>query len=720
MLYEHHDLAIFVLITLNFRLHFRPPERAISGTGHVGDALAIDALATLVRTNPTLALRLTEKIAECLHDSSSCKVRRTIDVSCALIFRRRRHIRHKNIISTPTHLPLFSRPFSSRKVLDTCMHSAGDAFRHEIGKFRFLNVIVLLLSPTHAIRPTTPIIRQRLMDLLLCWTAQYAGATKIREAYDMLRKQGVPHAAPSDHSVAERVHAARPVGKEHTVFDSIPRELLRSQRPQDVQTAKLLIEQALERERRTEALQAQHRDEVQLAIETAGVLDAMLGEWELPERQQQRMASASAAATAKSADELGLLSELYEQCRSLLLMITSYPATGGDSAATEADTAAPAVDETQQAVDSLQAAIQRYLNTIVEGRPAAHRMPAVATSQPAAKVISNTELLADIMSEAPSGTLPGDTFMLLARSAATTAPSKLDDFAALDDIFTKPSKQTSCEYSAPSLSTDVLLLADDNATASTAGSEQLLSPTTTTTTAPLDATKPTLTKRQVEVQVAKPVSELDMFGLDSVITGLKNNLVGQLVDKPTPTVNASPVDAVDAVAESANTSSDDDEIIALSTVDEPEPLQKSATLALADLHIDLANIRPSQVPARIVLDDPLGLKVVLNFAADRPRDDVGCYVLTITNQARQPIRGLSVIASASKPCKVRQMPASGSDLAACKPFRPPTEDVTQVLLVANATGQPYDLMCIMSYHLGDDPDEMKELINVSGLPANVD
>lgn len=68
------------------------PERAISGTGYTGDALAIDALATLVRTTPSLALRLTEKIGECLNASSSGKVRRTIDVSerglaGALIFR---------------------------------------------------------------------------------------------------------------------------------------------------------------------------------------------------------------------------------------------------------------------------------------------------------------------------------------------------------------------------------------------------------------------------------------------------------------------------------------------------------------------------------------------------------------------------------------------------------------------------------------------------------
>lgn len=368
----------------------------------------------------------------------------------------------------------------------------------------------------------------------------------------------------------------------------------------------------------------------------------------------------------------------------------------------------------------MQAAIDRYLQTIVEGRPA-NRVPTVAAGPaPAAasNVMSNSDLLADMMSETPHV-----IYMATTTTASSSSPKLVDDFAALDDIFTKPTQRSGGEASsAPLLATDVLLLADDNAAASAVGLEPLLSPTTTTTTTtlPTDAAKPVATKRPADVQPSsKPVSEMDMFGLDSVITGLKMNLAVQTAEKSTPSVVAV-TSPVDTVAEPLNEPSDDDDEI-LQLPDAPhEPSEPLPSMALADLHVDLANITPANLPPRIVLDDPLGLKVVLNFAADRPRADVACCVLTVTNQARQPIRALSVIASASKPCKVRQLPASGDRLDACKPFRPPADDVTQVLLVANPGGEPYALMCIVGYRLGDDPDELKEVVHVEGLPAWVD
>lgn len=59
---------------------------------------------------------------------------------------------------------------------------------------------------------------------------------------------------------------------------------------------------------------------------------------------------------------------------------------------------------------------------------------------------------------------------------------------------------------------------------------------------------------------------------------------------------------------------------------------------------------------------------------------------------------------------------SGHALPGVKPFRPPTEDVTQVLLIANAEQKPIKLMCIISYLLGDDPDPVKEFLEINDLP----
>lgn len=131
------------------------------------------------------------------------------------------------------------------------MNDANELFRNDIGRFKFLNEIVKLISPTRTERPPPMAVRDRIMDLMLIWTCQYPQLPKIKEAYDMLRKQGVPHTPAQDHQVESRLVAnvqttKRPLG-EKTVFDEIPKHLLISTNPADIQAAKLMIERALEK-----------------------------------------------------------------------------------------------------------------------------------------------------------------------------------------------------------------------------------------------------------------------------------------------------------------------------------------------------------------------------------------------------------------------------------------------------------------------------------------
>lgn len=69
-----------------------------------------------------------------------------------------------------------------------------------------------------------------------------------------------------------------------------------------------------------------------------------------------------------------------------------------------------------------------------------------------------------------------------------------------------------------------------------------------------------------------------------------------------------------------------------------------------------------------------------------------------------------------QPCKLHLQKASGNQLAGIKPFRPATDDIFQILLISNAERRPIKLVCILSYNLGDDPDPVKEFIEVSDLP----
>lgn len=191
------------------------------------------------------------------------------------------------------------------------MTDSNDLFRTNIGRFQFLNEIVKLISPNHANRPPPPDIRDRIMDLMLIWTCQYPHLSKIKEAYSMLRKQGVPHTPVQDHRLETRLAAEVDVKKRplNTLFDEIPKHLLTSTNPADVQAAKLLIEKALEREKRQDEVRLKYGAELKEAAGIATVLGELLDAYENG---------------GSSEDESSLIGEMYEQCRTKQITVSIY------------------------------------------------------------------------------------------------------------------------------------------------------------------------------------------------------------------------------------------------------------------------------------------------------------------------------------------------------------------------------------------------------------
>lgn len=213
-----------------------------------------------------------------------------------------------------------------------------------------------------------------------------------------------------------------------------------------------------------------------------------------------------------------------------------------------------------------------------------------------------------------------------------------------------------------------------------------------------------------------------MFGhldLETVIDGLKNNL--------TACNSAQPALIVEDPAKEIKPThipSDDDVMLhcfdvepSIDLIVKPITADRGAELRpLSEMSIDIEAIRPGAEPPKTIMDEQEGLKIVLHFAKDRPRDDVSVIVITTTNQNSQPISNYIFDVSISKPCKLRLLPASGTSLPGIKPFRPPTDDITQVMLISNKAEVSFQLVCIVSYNVHDDPDPVKESITVTDLP----
>lgn len=130
-------------------------------------------------------------------------------------------------------------------VLDICLKKCGVPFQNEVGKFRFLNELIKLVSPKYLGSDTPISVKQKILQLLYVWTLDYPKETKIKEAFAMLRKQGVIKEIPNQNVPSLQAHN-NSQKKECTLFQDqekakILQKLLQSKDPEDIQAANWLI-----------------------------------------------------------------------------------------------------------------------------------------------------------------------------------------------------------------------------------------------------------------------------------------------------------------------------------------------------------------------------------------------------------------------------------------------------------------------------------------------
>lgn len=124
------------------------------------------------------------------------------------------------------------------------MKKCGSSFQSEVGKFRFLNEMIKLVSPKYLGSQTAPLVRVKVLQLLQVWTTDYPKETKIKEAYEMLKKQGVVMEVANSQKTEESTTSQS--SKTNSIFDNDDRsrllqKLLQSKNPDDLQAANRLI-----------------------------------------------------------------------------------------------------------------------------------------------------------------------------------------------------------------------------------------------------------------------------------------------------------------------------------------------------------------------------------------------------------------------------------------------------------------------------------------------
>uniref|UniRef100_UPI0037E8C4CB ADP-ribosylation factor-binding protein GGA2-like n=1 Tax=Semicossyphus pulcher TaxID=241346 RepID=UPI0037E8C4CB len=156
-------------------------------------------------------------------------------------------------------------------VLEACMNNCGKRFHSEAAKFRFLNELIKVLTPKYFGAWTPQPVKDRVTEVLYGWTLWLKDEPKIQEAYCMLKKQGI---VKKDPKLPDKVVMAPPPQRTtDSVFDqedkaTLLARLLKSARPEDLETANRLIKSTI-KEEQEKAEKASKRESTLKEVESS-------------------------------------------------------------------------------------------------------------------------------------------------------------------------------------------------------------------------------------------------------------------------------------------------------------------------------------------------------------------------------------------------------------------------------------------------------------------
>uniref|UniRef100_A0A669DZR5 Golgi associated, gamma adaptin ear containing, ARF binding protein 3 n=1 Tax=Oreochromis niloticus TaxID=8128 RepID=A0A669DZR5_ORENI len=143
------------------------------------------------------------------------------------------------------HSPQEWEALQALTVLEACMKNCGRRFHNEVGKYRFLNELIKVVSPKYMGDSAPEKVKLKIVEMLYSWTVAFPSETKIGEAYQTLKRQGLVAHDP-ELPLDRTLIPSPPTRPKHPVFDNedmgkLLAELLRSKNPEDLQEANRLI-----------------------------------------------------------------------------------------------------------------------------------------------------------------------------------------------------------------------------------------------------------------------------------------------------------------------------------------------------------------------------------------------------------------------------------------------------------------------------------------------
>ncbi|XP_062931807.1 ADP-ribosylation factor-binding protein GGA1 [Cynocephalus volans] len=549
-------------------------------------------------------------------------------------------------------------------VLETCMKSCGKRFHDEVGKFRFLNELIKVVSPKYLGSRTSEKVKNKILELLYSWTVGLPKEVKIAEAYQMLKKQGIVKSDPR--LPDDATFPLPPPRPKNMIFEDEEKSkmlarLLKSSHPEDLRAAnKLIKEMVQEDQKRMEKISKRMN-----AIEEVNNNVKLLTE----------MVTSHSQGGAASGSSEDLMKELYQRCERMRPTLFRLASDTEDND--------EALAEILQANDNLTQVISLYKQLVrgeeVNGDAAAGSVP------------GSTSALLDLSGlDLPVGTTYPATPIHPGDQASSKQPST--SVSLLDDELMSLGLGDPTPPSGPSLDG-----AGWNSFQSSDGAEP---PVPTPAQAPSMDTQPPV---QTSLPASSGLDDLDLLGKTLLQQSLPPESQQVRWEKQQPAPRLTLRDLQNKSSSCSPHSSSATSLLHAVSPEPPRPPQQPmpTELSLANITVPLESIKPSSI-SPVTVYDQRGFRVLFHFARHPlpGRSDVLVVVASMLSTAPLPIRNIVFQSAVPKVMKVKLQPPSGTELPAFNPIVHPSA-ITQVLLLANPQKEKVRLRYKLIFTMGD-------------------
>uniref|UniRef100_A0A8C3Q2X4 Golgi associated, gamma adaptin ear containing, ARF binding protein 3 n=1 Tax=Chrysolophus pictus TaxID=9089 RepID=A0A8C3Q2X4_CHRPC len=555
-------------------------------------------------------------------------------------------------------------------VLEACMKNCGRRFHNEVGKFRFLNELIKVVSPKYLGDRVSEKVKTKVIELLYSWTVALPEEYKIKDAYYMLKRQGIVTFDPVI-PVDKILIPSPPPRPKNPVFDDEEKskllaKLLKSKNPDDLQEANKLIKSMVKEDEARIQKVTKRMHTLEEVNNNVKLLNEMLVHYSKEDSSEA---------------DRELMKELCERCETKRRTLFKL--------ASETEDNDSSLGDILQASDNLSRVINSYRKTI-EGQ--------VINGEVDLRVISGVEgsknALIDLagLDVTSTSTPPVPPTTLTPAPTAAPVPAEIPILppppqtfsqlrsSSLSQMETAPTQQSSTANSLSLLDEELLCLGK--------------------------------TLRSLEKAYLIPLNFPMIFlSFRAATQGMATPSVLPGVTLPAP-VTSSPLMAPAGLPVTAPgtppipfpnscTAVSGSSLIHPALFQQQDSPMKAPEISLANVHVPLESIKPSSA-LPVTAYDKNGFRILLHFAKECPpgRSDVLVVVVSMLNTAPLPVKNIVLQAAVPKSMKVKLQPPSGTELSPFNPIQPPAA-ITQIMLLANPTKEKVRLRYRLTFTLGD-------------------